>query len=73
MAKIKCPHCGSEEGLEHTIFLKAFDLYTGDGKFDVEVISDMSPKQNKTMICRECGKRIMTYEEFIRDYFVEDD
>lgn len=70
MVKIKCPHCGSEKGLENKISLVGYDFYTGDGKFEEEVIEECESK--KTMACRECGKRVMSYAEFLRDYFVED-
>lgn len=70
MAKIKCPHCGSEKGLENKISLAGYDFYTGDGKFEEEIIEDCEPR--KTMFCRECGKRVMSYEKFKKDYFVED-
>lgn len=70
MEKIKCPHCGSKKGLINNITLTGYDLYTGDGKFEEEIIQDCESK--KTMACRECGKRVMSYAEFLRDYFVED-
>lgn len=70
MVKIKCPHCGSEAGLEHRIYMKGYDLYTGNGELEEEGITEYYYR--KTMTCRNCGKRVMTYEEFKRDYCVDD-
>jgi transcription elongation factor Elf1 len=68
--KIKCPHCGSESGLEHRIYMKGYDLYTGNGELEEEGVTEYNSR--KTMTCRNCGKRVMTYEEFKRDYYVDD-
>ncbi len=66
MQKIKCPHCGSEEGLEHRISMKGTDLYTSDGKLEAESIAEYGYR--KTMTCRNCGKRVMSFEEFLKKY-----
>lgn len=70
MVKIKCPHCGSEAGLEHKIYMKGYDLYTGNGELEEEGVTEYNYR--KTMTCRNCGKRVMTYEEFKRGYYVDD-
>ena len=70
MVKIKCPHCGSEAGLEHRIYMKGYDLYTGNGELEEEGVTEYSYR--KTMTCRNCEKRVMTYEEFKRDYCADD-
>lgn len=68
--KIKCPHCGSEEGLEHRISMTGCDVYTANGELEDEIVVEYNYR--KTMTCRNCHKRIMSYEEFKRDYYVED-
>lgn len=68
--KIKCPHCRSEEGLEHKISMTGCDIYTANGKFEDEIVVEYNYR--KTMTCRNCHKRVMTYEEFKHDYYVED-
>lgn len=46
------------------------DIYTANGKFEDEIVVEYNYR--KTMTCRNCHKRVMTYEEFKHDYYVED-
>jgi hypothetical protein len=47
------------------------DTYSFDGKMESSEVIDLF-SYNKTMRCIDCSKRIMSYEEFKRDYYVED-
>lgn len=71
MRKIKCPHCGSEEGLEHKISMKGCDLYIGNGELEDEIIIEYDYR--KTMICRNCKKRVMSFEEFLENHNRKDE
>ena len=68
---IKCPHCGSDDGVCIGFNVSGMDYYKFNGMFDGEDITG-SYRHNKYMMCVNCGKRIMTFEEFKRDYLPED-
>lgn len=72
MQKItKCPYCGSDRGMFAKFKANGTDTYSFDGKMESSEVMDYF-SYNKTMRCMDCSKRIMSYEEFIRDYYVED-
>lgn len=67
----KCPHCGSDYGMCIKFKAGGTDWYDFNGKFqDSEIVDYYS--YNKFLTCCDCGKRIMSFEEFKRDYFVAD-
>ena len=72
MQKItKCPYCGSDRGMFAKFKANGTDTYSFDGKMESSEVMDYF-SYNKTMRCMDCSKRIMSYEEFKRDYYVED-
>lgn len=72
MRKItKCPHCGSDSGVYVKVKACVTDTYNFDGKMENSEVTDYYD-YNKNMRCCDCGKRIMDYEEFKRDYLSED-
>ncbi len=72
MQKItKCPYCGSDDGVYNRFNISGTDYYKFNGMFDGEDITG-SYRNNKYIMCVNCGKRIMTFEEFERDYLSED-
>lgn len=72
MQKItKCPYCGSGRGMIVKFKANGTDLYSFDGKMVNSEIMDYF-SYNKTMRCLDCNKRIMSYEEFERDYLIGD-
>lgn len=72
MQKItKCPYCGSDRGMFAKFKANGTDTYSFDGKMESSEVMDYF-SYNKTMRCVECSKRIMSYEEYERDYLVED-
>lgn len=72
MQKItKCPYCGSDLGMFVKFKANGTDTYSFDEKMENSEIMDYF-SYSKTMRCMECSKRIMSYEEYKRDYFVED-
>lgn len=72
MQKItKCPYCGSDRGMFAKFKANGTDTYSFDGKMESSEVMDYF-SYNKTMRCMDCSKRIMSYEEFKRDYYVEE-
>lgn len=72
MRKItKCPHCGSDRGMIVRFKAVGTDTYSFDGKMENSEIMDYF-NYNKTMRCLDCNKRVMSYEEYKRDYLSED-
>ena len=73
MQKItKCPYCGSDRGMFAKFKANGTDTYSFDGKMESSEVMDYF-SYNKTMRCMDCSKRIMSYEEFKRDYYVSFD
>lgn len=67
-AKItKCLYCGSASGLSNGFRVIGTDYYKFNGMPDGEDITGPY-RHNKYMTCVDCGKRIMTYEEFAENY-----
>ena len=72
MQKItKCPYCGSDHGMFVKFKANGTDTYSFNGKMENSEVMDYF-SYSKTMRCMECSKRIMSYEEFKRDYLVRD-
>nr|DAQ91602.1 MAG TPA: RNA polymerase I-like protein [Caudoviricetes sp.] len=63
----KCPYCGSASGLCNGFKVTGTDYYKFNGMPDGEDITGPY-RHNKYMTCVDCGKRIMTYEEFAENY-----
>lgn len=71
MKKItKCPYCGSADGLYNDFNVSGRSFYKFNGKEDGEDITSLY-RHNKYMVCFNCRKRIMTYEEFLKNYIGE--
>lgn len=71
MKKItKCPYCGSSDGLYNDFNVSGREFYKFNGKEDGEDITSLY-RHNKYMVCVNCRKRIMTYEEFSQNYIGE--
>lgn len=58
----KCPYCGSADGLYNDFNVSGRSFYKFNGKEDGEDITSLY-RHNKYMVCVNCRKRIMTYEE----------
>lgn len=67
---IKCPYCGSSDGLYNDFNVSGREFYKFNGKEDGEDITSMY-RHNKYMKCIDCNKNIMTYEEFAENYIQE--
>ena len=63
----KCPYCGSDSGVCSKFKVIGMDYYKFNGMPDGEDITGPY-RHNKYMTCVDCGKRIMTYEEFAENY-----
>ncbi|CUO97070.1 Uncharacterised protein [Anaerostipes hadrus] len=71
MKKItKCPHCGSSDGLYNDFNVSGREFYKFNGKEDGEDITSLY-RHNKYMVCVNCRKHVMTYEEFLKNYIGE--
>lgn len=68
----KCPYCGSAGGVCSEFKVSGIDYYRFNGLPDGEEITGPY-EHTKYVECIDCGKRIMTYEEFKEDYINEPD
>lgn len=67
----KCPYCGSDHGMFVKFKASGNDIYSFDGHLqDTEITAYCT--YNKSMTCRDCGKRIMSYEEFMAHYAIDE-
>lgn len=72
MRKItKCPHCGSDRGMYVKFKACGTDTYRYDGKMESSEVTSYYDF-NKNMRCCDCGKKVMSYEEYERGYLLED-
>jgi hypothetical protein len=67
----KCPHCGSDRGMAVRFKANGTDIYSFDGHFQDEEITECCT-YNKSMTCCDCGKRIMSYDEFMTHYAIDE-
>ena len=67
---IKCPYCGSAGGVCNEFKVSGIDYYKFDGSIDGKEITGPY-EHTKYVECIDCGKRIMTYEEFVEYYIQE--
>lgn len=67
----KCPHCGSDRGMAVRFKANGTDIYSFDGHFQDEEIIEYCT-YNKSMTCCDCGKRIMSYDEFMTHYAIDE-
>lgn len=63
----KCPYCGSASGVCNEFKVCGMKYYKFNELFDEEEITGPY-EHTKYVECIDCGKRIMTFEEFERDY-----
>lgn len=64
---IKCPYCGSASGVCSEFKVCGIEYYKFDGLHDGEEITGPY-EHTKYVECIDCGKRIMTYENFVENY-----
>ena len=67
----KCPYCGSDRGMAVRFKATGTDIYSFDGHFQDEEITECCT-YNKSMTCCDCGKRIMSYDEFMTHYAIDE-
>ena len=67
----KCPHCGSDRGMAVRFKANGTDIYSFDGHLQDEEIIEYCT-YNKCMTCCDCGKRIMSYDEFMTHYAIDE-
>ena len=65
--ELKCPYCGSAGGVCNEFKVSGIDYYRFDGSIDGKEITGPY-EHTKYVECIDCGKRIMTYEEFVENY-----
>ena len=66
---IKCPHCGSASGVCSEFKVSGMEYFKFSGLHDGEEITGPY-EHTKYVECIDCGKRIMTYEEFAENYTI---